>query len=100
MSLMPIFASTLYTGSVSISSTQVVKAIVMANDPSILPSFITFNTYFIDEDHSLPVLSTSANQLTSMLNGNQTLRPHGTIEYFDIDGSREDYGYGEYNKHG
>jgi hypothetical protein len=72
----------------------------MANDPSILPSFITFNTYFIDENHSLPVLSTSANQLTSMLNGNQSLRPHGTIEYFDIDGSREDYGYGEYNKHG
>jgi hypothetical protein len=35
-----------------------------------------------------------------MLNGNQSLRPHGTIEYLDIDGSREDYGYGEYNKHG
>ena len=96
----PHFASTLYSDPIAISSTQVVKAIVMANDPSILPSFITFNTYFIDENHSLPVLSTSANQLTSMLNGNQTLRPHGTIEYFDIDGSREDYGYGEYNKHG
>ena len=97
----PHFASTLYSDPITISSTQVVKAIVMANDPSILPSFITFNTYFIDEDHSLPVLSTSANQLTSMLNGNQSLRPHGTIEYFDVDGnSREDYGYGEYNKHG
>jgi hypothetical protein len=60
----------------------------MANDPSILPSFITFNTYFIDEDHSLPVLSTSASQLTNMLNGNQTLKPHGSIEYFDVDGNR------------
>ena len=96
----PFFGSTVYSDLISISSTQVVKAIVFTEDPSILPSFITFNTFFIDEDHSLPVLSTSANQLTTMLNGNQTLRPHGSIEYFDIDGSREDYGYGEYNKHG
>ena len=96
----PFFASTLYSGSLSISNTQVVKAVVIANDPAILPSFITFNTYFIDESHSLPVLSTSANQLTTLLNGNQSLKPHGTIEYFDVDGERKDFGYGEYNKHG
>ena len=97
---LPFFASSLYTGPITISNTQVLKAIVYTTEPAILPSFITFNTYFIDEDHSLPVLSTSANQLTTLLNGNQSLRPHGTIEYFDVEGSRKDYGYGEYNKHG
>ena len=97
---LPFFGSSLYTGPITISNTQVLKAIVYTTEPAILPSFITFNTYFIDEDHSLPVLSTSANQLTTLLNGNQSLRPHGTIEYFDVEGSRKDYGYGEYNKHG
>ena len=97
---LPFFGSSLYTGPITISNTQVLKAIVYTTEPAILPSFITFNTYFIDEDHSLPVLSTAANQLTTLLNGNQSLRPHGTIEYFDVEGSRKDYGYGEYNKHG
>ena len=96
----PFFAATLYTEPLSLSNTQIVKAIVYSTDPQILPSFITFNTYFIDEDHHLPVLSTAANQLTTMLNGNQSLRPHGSIEYFNTDGERKDYGYGEYNKHG
>lgn len=97
---LPTNGSTEYTGALNIADTKVVKAIVVSNDPEILPSFISFNTYFIDESHSLPVLSTSADQLTALLNGNQSLRPHGTIEYFDIDGNREDAGYGEYNKHG
>ena len=97
---LPFFASSLYTGPITISNTQVLKAIVYTTEPAILPSFITFNTYFIDEDHSLPVLSTSANQLTTLLNGNQSLRPHGTIEYFNVEGERKDFGYGEYNKHG
>ena len=48
----PFFASTLYSEPLTISETQVVKAIVFSDNPSILPSFITFNTYFIDENHS------------------------------------------------
>ncbi len=97
---LPTSGSTQYTGALTIANTQIVKAIVLSNNPEILPSFMTFNTYFINENHTLPVLSTSASQLTTLLNGNQTLRPHGTIEYFDADGERKDFGYGEYNKHG
>jgi len=97
---LPNGGSTEYTGSISITFTQVIKAIVISNNSDILPSFIEFNTYFINENHTLPVLSTSANQLLTLLNGNQSLRPHGTIEYFDEDGERKDHGYGEYNKHG
>jgi len=95
--------SYIYSGGLWITSTQIVKAIVIPNEDNccdVLPSFMTFNTYFINENHNLPVLSTSADQLTTLLNGNQGLRPHGTIEYFDSDGIRTDFGYGEYNKHG
>ena len=97
---LPNNGSTEYTGVLSLESTKIIKAIVVSNNSEILPSFISFNTYFINENHSLPVLSTSADALTTLLNGNQSLKPHGTIEYFDIDGNRKDAGYGEYNKHG
>ncbi len=97
---LPNNGSSVYTGALNIASTQVVKAIVISNNSDILPSFISFNTFFINESHSLPILSTSGNQLTALLNGNQSLKPHGTIEYFDIDGNRIEAGYGEYNKHG
>ena len=93
--------SSIYTGPLSISETQIIKAIVIPDDDiDVYQSFISFNTYFINEEHHLPVLSTSANQLTTLLNGNQSLKPHGTIEYFDSEGTRTDFGYGEYNKHG
>ena len=77
--------SSIYTGPLSISETQIVKAIVIPDDDiDVYQSFISFNTYFINEEHHLPVLSTSANQLTTLLNGNQSLKPHGTIEYFEM----------------
>ncbi len=80
---LPSNGSTEYSGALSLASTQVVKAIVVSTNSDILPSFISFNTYFINESHSLPVLSTSADELTTLLNGDQSLKPHGTIEYFD-----------------
>ena len=89
-----------YTGPINITSTKVVQAIAIPNNEEVHPSFISFNTYFINQSHNLPVLSTSADDLIILLNGNQSLRPHGTIEYFDVDGVRKDFGYGEYNKHG
>ncbi len=97
---LPNSSSPQYTGPLTINDTQVVKAIVISTNSDILPSFITFNTYFINVTHGIPVLSVAADQMTTLLNGNQTLRPEGTIEYFDADGDRKDYGYGEYNKHG
>ena len=100
---LPDESSLVYTGPFNITETQIIKAIVIPDDDNccdIYQSFITFNTYFINEEHHLPVLSTSANQLTNLLNGNQSLKPHGSIEYFDSDGVRTDFGYGEFNKHG
>jgi len=95
----PTTGSSVYSSPINISSTRIVKAFCVSDNPTILPSFITFNTYFINTDHSLPVLSTSGNNMQTMLNGDDSLKPHGTIEYFE-DGIRKDFGYGEYNKHG
>ena len=45
-------------------------------------------------------MSSSAAQLDNLLNGNQSLRPFGTFEYFNEDGERTTIGYGEFNEHG
>lgn len=92
-------SSTLYTGPIGITQTTVVKAISYSDDPSLLPSFVEANTYFIDEEHTLPVLSIAGSDLADLLDGNQ-FEPRGSFELFEADGSFIDEAYGEYNKHG
>jgi hypothetical protein len=45
-------------------------------------------------------MSLASGQLDNLLNGNQSLRPFGTFEYFNEEGVRTTYGYGEFNEHG
>jgi hypothetical protein len=97
---LPTITSPIYTTPITISSTKVLKARVFTTNPTILPSFINFATYFIAETHTVPVVSISGNQLTSLANGNGSLKPHGTFEYFDLDGVRKASTYGEFNRHG
>lgn len=85
---------------VSIDNTTLLQARVISDDPEALPGLIEFNTFFIGEEHDLPVMSGSGDGLLTLLNGNSSLRPFGTIEYFNKDGIRTTYGYGEYNEHG
>ncbi|MBL7104835.1 MAG: lamin tail domain-containing protein [Bacteroidales bacterium] len=96
----PTASSPVYSGPVTISSTTIVNARTISNDTDILPSLIEFNTYFIGITHQLAVISASAAQLDNLLNGNQSLRPFGTFEYFNEEGVRTTYGYGEFNEHG
>ena len=96
----PISTSPVYSGPVNITSTTILKAVTICADPDILYSLIEFNTYFINESHSLSVMSCSAAQLDNLLNGNQYLVPFGTFEYFNKEGERTTFGYGEFNKHG
>ena len=96
----PVAGSTQYSTPVSIITTKVLKARVFSNDPSILPGLIEFNTYFINETHNLPVVSVAGNDLTTLLNGDQTLRPRGSIEYYNKFKTRTTKAYGEYNEHG
>lgn len=96
----PIATSTLYSNPISVSTTKIVKARVFSNDASILPGLIEFNTYFINEDFTLPVISIAATSLTTLLNGNGTITPFGSIEYYNAAKVRTTKGYGEFDKHG
>lgn len=96
----PIASSTLYTGPISVTSTKVIKARVFSNNASILPGLIEFNTYFINENFTLPVVSIAATDLITLLNGNGNLIPWGSIEYYNADKVRTTTGYGEYGRHG
>jgi hypothetical protein len=96
----PISSSPVYSGPISITSTTIVKAVTICSDSDVLYSLIEFNTYFINESHTLSVMSCSASQLDNLLNGNESLMPFGTFEYFNKEGIRTTYGYGEFNKHG
>jgi hypothetical protein len=96
----PISSSTLYSTPVSVASTRVLKARVFSNTTDILPGLLAFNTYFINENYTLPVVSVAATDLLSLLNGNGNIVPWGSIEYFNTDKVRTTSGYGEFDKHG
>jgi hypothetical protein len=96
----PTASSAVYSGPVSVNNTTIINARVFSYDSDILPGLIEFNTYFIGITHTLGVMSTSAEQLDNLLNGNSSLRPFGTFEYFNEEGVRTTYGYGEFNEHG
>lgn len=96
----PTASSAIYSSPITINETTILIAKVFSNDPSYHPSLLTFNTYFINVTHTMPVISASAGQLTQLLNGNQSLRPYGTFEYFNASGQRTTIGYGEFNEHG
>ena len=96
----PTSSSTQYTGPVSVPSTKILKARAFSTDASILPGLIEFNTYFINEEHTVPVVSIAANSLKNLLNGNGGLMPEGSIEYFNENKERTTTGYGQFGKHG
>ena len=92
-----------YTTPITFVQTTVLKAVAYNSNPNILPSFIEYNTYFIDDTHTIPILSISGDDVLDLLDGgwgSTSLEPEGTMEWFDKDGVLIDKGTGEYNKHG
>jgi hypothetical protein len=96
----PTLSSPVYAGPLTLAQTTVVKAIAYSADATKLPSFIQFNTYFINEDFSLVVVSVASDSLLDLANGNRDLKPVGTIEYFGQDKLRKTRSFGELNSHG
>ncbi|MCB9234183.1 MAG: CotH kinase family protein [Bacteroidia bacterium] len=84
----------------TITQTTVLKTRVFSNNGSILPSFEDYKTFFINENHTLPVVSIAGTNLDSLADGNTFYLPHGTLEYFNENGKRKAKGYGEFNHHG
>ena len=92
--------SNLYTGPITLSETTVLKAMAISYDSTILPGFVEYATYFIGVHHTLPVVSIAGADLENLANGDNSLRPGGSIEYFDQNGARQARTYGEFNSHG
>lgn len=97
---LPTSSSPLYIAPLTFAATTVLKAVTFSNDPQILPSFIEFDTYFVNVSHTLRVVSITGNQLTDLANGNGSLVPYGSFEYFDKNLQRKAKTYGEFNRHG
>jgi len=99
----PTTASAQYMSALTVSSTKIVKARVYSNDPQILPGRVETNTYFINETFSLAVISVGADDLIDLANDNPpggAQIPIGSLEYFDINGTRVATSYGDLNRHG
>ena len=97
---LPTTSSAIYSAPINLTSTKVVKAITYSTDPTILPSFIEFGTYFINVSHTFPIVSIAATSLSNLANGSGTLEPKGSFELFDVNGNRVANTYGEFNRHG
>ena len=103
-------SANLYTGPFNISSTSVIKAVAYSTNASVPPSFIDYHTFFINDTHTIPILSVSGDSVAILIeDGLQTIgswwngvphEPQGTIEWFDKNGVLLDKGTGEFNKHG
>jgi gliding motility-associated-like protein len=92
--------STVYSGAINIATTTIVKAIAYSSTANIPTSFIDYHTFFINDTHTIPILSISGGQVDNLLNGNGWLEPEGTVEWFGENGILLDKGTGEFNKHG
>lgn len=96
----PTATSTLYTVPITISQSTVLRARCFSTVAGILPGFIETNSYFINENSSLPVVSISGDaNLLQLLNGTRN-EPTGYFEYFESNGSFVDENMGDFDSHG
>lgn len=97
----PLAGGTQYNSSgILIDSTKIIKAVTYSFNTSILPSFFTFGTFFININHTLPVISIAGTDLNTLANGNQSFRPDGSFEFFDKNKVLIETAYGNFNSHG
>ena len=96
----PVNTSTLYTGPIAINATTMLRARAFSIE---LTSFTASATFFINVNHTVPVVSIAGagtGSLASLLAGNANLNPQGFFELFEENGTFVDKGEGEFNKHG
>ncbi|MCE2742625.1 MAG: CotH kinase family protein [Fluviicola sp.] len=90
--------STIYSGPLTISTTTVLRAVAFSVNQ---PSFTETNTYFINVNHTIPVVSICSDGITELIiDGDFNATPIGAFELFEQDKSFIDEGEGDFNKHG
>ena len=102
--------STVFTTPIVINNTTVLKAVAYSSSSSIPASFIDYHTFFINDTHTIPILSISGDSIALLIEDGvlstgggwwgASLEPRGAIEWFDENGVLLDKGTGEFNKHG
>ena len=96
----PSNTSNTYSGDITLNNTTVLRAVAYSPNGDILSSFFETNTYFINDNHTVPVISVSGgSEVNNLLEGDFGARPVGYLELFK-DGIVVDEAQGEYNKHG
>ena len=86
----PTADSTLYSGPITISSSQTVKAIAVASEKLISDEMVA--TYIFDKKHSLPVICLSISKsdfsyVCSSTSRSQDYERAGYVEYYEADGT-------------
>ncbi len=95
----PTTTSTLYAGPVAITSTKVLRAKAFSTDQ---PSFTMSGTYFINVNHTVPIVSIAgagSGSVATLLAGTQ-IEPQGFFELWEADETFAGKGEGQFNKHG
>ncbi len=75
-------SSTSYTTPFTVSNTTIVRAVAYSSNVNIGPSFNENNTYFIDDSHTLPVISVAGDFTTLFASGTQI---KNSYEFFGAD---------------
>ncbi|MDO9187175.1 MAG: CotH kinase family protein [Bacteroidia bacterium] len=95
----PTTGSTIYSAPISISTTTVLRARTFSSDPLVPSSFVESNTYFINTNHTVAVVSVFGDQVDDLLSGSY-LDPETGLEYFDESKAQVAETNGLTNKHG
>lgn len=100
-SLDPTATSQVYTGPLTLSNTTVLKVRLYDDAGILLPGFVETNTYLINENHGVYVLSVSGKKnILDLVNGDIDLYPTAHMEIFDETGTLVTEVAGNLNKHG
>lgn len=95
----PTNTSPLYSSSLTLYGTTVIRARAFSSNPMTPPSFIESNTYFLNVSHPMAVISVYGDQVATLFGGTQ-LNPETCLEYFDRFGVFQTETYGTSNEHG
>ena len=100
----PTLSSNSYASPIILNNTTVIRAKAYPVNSGTAPSFTETNTYFINTNHTVPVLSISGNDLQDFLEDNIagafTSNFKGAFEMYETNKQLVSEGEGDYNKHG